>query len=588
MIPNKHPHTGPPGRLVTWGSPWHGLVTDGVMALPNATTMPYTAGSEGDVIAFRPPGTVPPPRPPAWRAADAEAGREWRDYALITGRTQRRLYGQVIAPHGAWLYAAPTGSRWLMQIDELPAAAKDVTAPWALTITATRFGDIALGTAATGELGAVGTPTEQHTLNCTLSDWQQAIAGKAGGDYSLAGVGVVTTCAVWLEDASLSGARAVLMVGLDYPDDPIRRRPTGFLEIILTGTPGVDGVATITVARTRAKTLGTVTYVEDGALGVKYLDNDVNVVLVADGNPPDCNETMIRNNFPVALPMSDSGSWQVQFGTRTRTAALTDRILAATYDGEDLTDTTLSAINVATDAAGQPGFVGSGVQILENNGTSPGGADWCGTIASWSLVSDNALWQYTSNLTSVAQCTLTLARGNIGVKLDAREAVSVEEVQQASISHLIGWPTGPFTFSRTYGEHAETITGTSQNVHSPDQGQLIVVFSPLELAALSLGVGYGDGADGFFADQVVATNNANFAPQKLRHAVQRYSNRLLELVVNKVDEANEPTSWDYMGAVGGAEPGGQLLDQQAERPYGSAQPITGAVARPSAAPVVWA
>jgi len=594
MIPTNHPHHGPPGRLGIWGTPWHGLVTSGSMALPNATERLYTAGTEGDVIAFRPPGTLPVVRTPSGAAVDAQSGYQWYDYALITGRTQRRLYGRVIGIHGAWLYAAPTGSRWLMQIDELPAASKDVTAPWALTITATRFGDIATGTVITGEYGALGTATEQHTLTCTLADWQQDIAGKAGGDYSLSGVsGAVTTCAVWLEDASLSGAKAVLMVGLGYPADTVRRRSTGFLEITLTGTPGVDGMATIAVARTRAQTLGAVTYVEAGALVNKYINAGIESVRVQDGNPPACDEAIIRHDFPIDLGLSDGGSWQVQFGTMTRTATMTDRIIAMTYDDEELVPTTISASNVATDSAGAPVFAGSGVRIgtQGNSGeVSPDGT--CRATQGYTQSSDTMRWEYTSNLNSTAECTLTVSRGQTSVTLEGYETALIEETQVAVNSsgrpRLSGWPTGPFTWRRVYGDHIDEISDTSTHQIPPDSGQLIVVFSPIELASMSLGIGYGAAADGFFADRVVSVGNGNFATPKIRHAVQRYSNRLVDLVVNPLNDSNQPTSWDYLGAVGGAATGGKILSQPAELAYGSVQPMTGAVARASAVPVVWA
>jgi hypothetical protein len=470
----------------------------------------------------------------------------------------------------------------------------DFTVPWNVTLEATRFGDIAVGTNEVGEWSeAPPAAQETHTLNATLSDWQQAIPGKSGGDYSINGVGAVTTGLVWLEDASLSGAKAVLMAGLDYPSDPIRRRPTGFLEITLTGTPGVDGVATISVARTRAQTLGAVAYVEAGALGVKYMNAGMLRVRVVDGNPPACNGPIIADDFPIDLGLSDGGSWQVQFGTRTRTATLTNRILAATYDGEALVDTPLSANNVATDSAGTPSFAGSGVRIgtLSNSGeVSPDGT--CRATQGYTQSSDTMLWQYTSNLTSVAQCSLTLAHGSTGVTIEGSETVSVEQVTWATNANgrptLASSATGPVKWSRTYAGHTDAIQGSDvTTTHPPDQGQLIVVFTPLKLAVMSMGIGLGADADGFFADQVIAGANAEFDPPKIRHAVQRYSNRLFELLVNPLNAANVPTGWDYLGAVGGDTTGNEQVGELVELPYGSHNPESGEITRAQALPVVY-
>lgn len=114
-----------PRRL---GVPYHGLLTGGVLTLSNGRTITWpTAGvtpaasPSGDCYILRVPGVPPVEMPPAELAAEAAAGREWRNYALLTGRG--RNYGGINVGTRAWLYAAPDGTVWRIECAQLDTAA---------------------------------------------------------------------------------------------------------------------------------------------------------------------------------------------------------------------------------------------------------------------------------------------------------------------------------------------------------------------------------------------------------------------------------------------------------------------------------
>lgn len=333
MIPQDKNQPGPAGVVKMFGHPWHGLVEDGTLTLPNAATMPYpapTAAGEADVLAFVVPGTPAVVRTPAQAAADAAAGRQWLDYALISGRTTRRLYGQPIGGNGSWLYAAPDGSRWLATLAGVPGT-HDLTAPWSTTVTFDRF-------------GAFGTPPEQHVLAVTLADWQQSVAGKPGGDWFIFDQGDVTSGQITVEDVDRSGGQAILMVSLSMPNEPILRRSLGFLLVTLTGLPGVDAGATLGVLRSRAATLGTV---------VDNLEGPLNFPLT--------------HIFPENRPTLDV---RVFAGSAIYHADVVGRIIAMAFDAAGAaraleltcTNTNTTIYNAPTETA-LP-MTGSGSQVL--------------------------------------------------------------------------------------------------------------------------------------------------------------------------------------------------------------------------------
>lgn len=73
------------GKLGIFGQPYHGLWKGGFITLPNGATKACPAPANGGVVLIRQPGQAEVVRSPAEQAADAAAGWEWRNYALISG-----------------------------------------------------------------------------------------------------------------------------------------------------------------------------------------------------------------------------------------------------------------------------------------------------------------------------------------------------------------------------------------------------------------------------------------------------------------------------------------------------------------------
>lgn len=121
-----------PRKINFFGNPYHGLVEDRILTLPNTDTKFYswlpTASTAADkfneraAIAFRKPGQPTVTRSMTQAAADATNGWQWPNYALICQK-DRWLWGlDQIGSDGdltlgplSWLYCDPGGTVWLIK-----------------------------------------------------------------------------------------------------------------------------------------------------------------------------------------------------------------------------------------------------------------------------------------------------------------------------------------------------------------------------------------------------------------------------------------------------------------------------------------
>lgn len=625
MIPNKHPHTGPPGRLVTWGTPWHGPHQDGEVTLPNGAKMALPQADQGanggDVIVFRPPGTTLPPRPPEWLAADELAGREWRDYALITGRNPRTLYGKSLGKgHGCWLYAAPDGSRWLISVNGMTNPVDvNFTVAWNITLTATRFGDIAVGAKDVGEWStAPPAVQETYTTGATLSDWQQAITGKSGGDYSIDTLSSsVTTGKVWLEDASITGRHAVFMAGRDYPDEPIKRRSLGFVQIAMTGTPGVDWTATLSVLRTRAQTLGTYINTEDLS-DAPYVSLtfpspvQINQDSASAGDPPTCGGyytfTCIPQAPTYAVTAEPAQAW-TRVGTATFRHGIEARIVAMAYTGDSE-----AAGEVRMDA------VTEGVVILHPpEGSYNHPTIWtqesvygesqgvCGPqgfpleVASRfteQVAQRKNGWSTSSvKMTMPDGATITAPFTGTIDSIIVRKATDTASGAAVGPTEVPGWERNIVTRSAGGRTLAYDDAGSYWGP-SPMPYSALITYVPFLNFTLTLG---SSNSDGFFADRMYQACNPpgtfsseNHGISYFKTQLRRYSNKLWEFesveFFRLADGTDQPLRTIQMGAAG---TGGQVNSTitteagQTVPPYGSHNPESGEIKRAQALPVVY-
>lgn len=116
---NRFVEIPPQGRPQRLGQPYHGLVVGGELTLSTGAKLQFP-GSSGDCYKLQVPGTPALGMSPEEVAIEAAAGREWRTYALLSGRA--RLYGGVVVGTNAWLYAAPDGTVWRIRCLQLDNA----------------------------------------------------------------------------------------------------------------------------------------------------------------------------------------------------------------------------------------------------------------------------------------------------------------------------------------------------------------------------------------------------------------------------------------------------------------------------------
>lgn len=228
-------------RVQIFGHPWHGLVRGGQLALPNgqnklypqpaftlttARTRNFARDDAGRTLLQRLDGVQPIVRSAEELAADEAAGREWRETAILAGR-DLQLHG--MAARG-WCYQAPDLSRWHISQGCVSVAGAGAVA----NITARGF-------------GYFGRADVAHTVSAALSSTGQATP-------------VLDTPAlqVALMDILPTGRSAIFMIWAGGNDgfNTIYKYALGFLRLDLTGTPGDDFAASLTVLADRATALG--------------------------------------------------------------------------------------------------------------------------------------------------------------------------------------------------------------------------------------------------------------------------------------------------------------------------------------------
>lgn len=236
------------------GTPYHGLVQDGTLVLPNAVAMAYDqpasgqyGAAAGDTHLVEVPGTPEVVRTAEEQAQDAALGHQWRRTAVLSGSDQQ-LYGK---PLGGWIYIDPNGARWRVTRTG-PGLVSWSAVPVAFTITLTRFGDVRES----------GLPAQSYTHTITVADWQQTYTGPQGA------------CGMWMDRGVLylhaitrHGNKAAFAMcnGTDVFNylnagggeiDNVHLGayvPMGWFEIDIQG-PGESATVTGAVIRSRAQT----------------------------------------------------------------------------------------------------------------------------------------------------------------------------------------------------------------------------------------------------------------------------------------------------------------------------------------------
>ncbi|WP_213662859.1 hypothetical protein [Stutzerimonas stutzeri] len=213
------------------GNPYHGLVREGLLTLPNAATMPYPQPSgehwqRGSTALIAHPNAPGITRTPEQAADDAAAGREWWTQAILSGN---QLYGAELP---GWIYIDPAGARWLVTTDLSSAHVSGGVC----TVTLARF-------------GVLGGEPETYTYNVTVPNMGQSTPQLTG----------ITGTRLRRYHTSPTGNGAMFEVSVEY-SQPFelfwRWRPVGWVEITLSGA-GASCIPSVAVRKTRTQTLGT-------------------------------------------------------------------------------------------------------------------------------------------------------------------------------------------------------------------------------------------------------------------------------------------------------------------------------------------
>jgi hypothetical protein len=218
---------------LAWGWPWHGLVTGNMLALDGGVQKPYPSpapysyqlngttissrDSYGNTYRLAVPGVQATERTSGEQAADAAAGYQWRNEAMLSGG-RFHLYGR---PLDGWIYVDPDGVRWWVRCSELgEATLRSLASPLSVPVTLARFGDF-----------GVAAETYSYTVSLPLD--QLGVGGSA----------------VLLVDAlKPDGSAAVIHCGQRGQV----RVPSGFIELRLAG-PGAAATVSAVILRTYAQ-----------------------------------------------------------------------------------------------------------------------------------------------------------------------------------------------------------------------------------------------------------------------------------------------------------------------------------------------
>lgn len=306
-------------NVPVWGWPWHGRVDlNSRLHLPNGQTLSYNAPSGGLGFMFtyrvKVPGVAPVLRSPEEAEADAAAGREWRDEAIMGGFN---LYGKEL---GGWIYSAPDGTKWVISIDHSQTGA---TVP----VQAQRF-------------GVLGGKAESRSLQLTWPT-DDLINGQPFSQPPYSVMPIRWRAPV---DISPDGSRAIFMMyaydsSAPVPFDQVALfqslKPIGFQLVTVAG--GGDGLQ---IAATTLRTF-------EQTMGAAFLENSLTVEQMINNSRVDHTEPRradINRPYPDppgteywsgvgvngAYDFDPGGRYEYANGSLSR--GVTGRILALWFD----------------------------------------------------------------------------------------------------------------------------------------------------------------------------------------------------------------------------------------------------------------
>lgn len=123
-------------RIRIFGQPYHGLWKAGSITLPNESTKTCPAPANGASVLLKVPGQAAVTRSETDADDDVTAGREWRNYGLISGGRYGASAPLYESGSATILYIDPSKKRWLVRFT------KDQSTRGSYTLKVRRFGHI--------------------------------------------------------------------------------------------------------------------------------------------------------------------------------------------------------------------------------------------------------------------------------------------------------------------------------------------------------------------------------------------------------------------------------------------------------------
>ena len=208
--------------FAVWGWPYHGLCAGGSITLPNAATHPMIQ-PPNELTWLIDMGLQPIERSPTELLADAAAGFEWRNYALISGGM---IYGKALNAGSfnpdAFIHVDIEGKRWLVKWISAYITTSKLAAVF--TFSACEFGRLVTD-------GATALPVEFTVVIPSDS------MASAHGVFDL-------------EDVWTNGSRALLGIYRIVPTsqttdgtpiEPWLKDMVSLVEVVISGAGGADG-----------------------------------------------------------------------------------------------------------------------------------------------------------------------------------------------------------------------------------------------------------------------------------------------------------------------------------------------------------
>jgi hypothetical protein len=435
------------------GCPWHGKVQGGLLTLPNAATMdwPQPDGRlingfgdhfrwhRGFTFKQSMPWAVAPSRTEAQAIEDAAAGRQYLTSAILAGAkgqagdNEPNLHSVGIA---GWLYAAPNNTVWKM----------NTTGPWSwsgstaasLNLNPRRFGAF-----------NVASEVVSYTKTISAADMQQTTPSLSTEQ----GFGLRVV------DITPDGSKAILLVYRLYSSG-LDVEPVGFILLTLTGTPGIDFSAAVSVLASRAATLGTSEVTANTLTITGYFQSAEANESIEDTRTafPEC-AGYLKRTYTFTEVLTTDGSDNIVVASGGYTYSYTDRIIGYWFDSAG-SPHPVKCTTTMTYTIDQPAYTVTcpGSLIITQYNSNAGAVCILGAPDQTS----DAELNFTRTATRTTTCSFTMEwNGNAITYNSEASASSTIEGSYPIISTEFGSPIGPGTWATSTASETVTMNGST-------------------------------------------------------------------------------------------------------------------------------